>query len=92
MLGFVPTEETLRDIVSSYAAELGITPFVEADENVTVIKRSGDFEAIVAIEHEYKDASLTAPFDCVDMISDQPYSAGDIINVGKYGVKVLKKL
>ena len=91
MLGFVPTEETLRDIVSLYAAELGITPFVEASENVTVVKREGDFEAIVAIEHEYKDASLTAPFDCTDMISDETYSAGDVINVGKYGVKVLKK-
>ena len=52
----------------------------------------GDFEAIVAIEHEFKDAALTAPFDCVDMISDESYSKGDVINVGKYGVKVLKKL
>lgn len=91
MLGFVPTAETLKEIATRYCAEAGITPFVTADENVTVVKREGDFEAIVAIEHEFKDAALTAPFDCVDMISDESYSKGDVINVGKYGVKVLKK-
>lgn len=92
MLGFVPTEETLVDVVSHYCEEAGITPFVTADKNVCVVKRSGDFEAIVAIEHEFKDATLEAPFDCVDMISDAKYSKGDVINVGKYGVKVLKKV
>ena len=91
MLGFVPTEETLVDIVSRYCEEAGIAPFVTADKNVCVVKREGDFEAIVAIEHEYKDATLKVPFDCVDMISDEKYSAGDVINLGKYGVKVLKK-
>ena len=91
MLGFVPTEETLVDIVSRYCEEAGIAPFVTADKNVCVVKREGDFEAIVAIEHEFKDATLKAPFDCVDMISDEKYSAGEVINLGKYGVKVLKK-
>ena len=92
MLGFVPTEETLRDIATAYCAEAGITPFITADESVTVVKREGDFEAIVAIEHAFKEASLTAPFDCVDMINETAYKKGDVINVGKYGVKVLKKL
>ena len=91
MLGFVPTEETIVKIISRYCAEAGIAPFVEADKNVCVIKRCGDFEAIVAIEHEFKDATLTAPFDCIDMVSDEKHSKGDVINVGKYGVKVLKK-
>ena len=82
MLGFVPTEKALCDIVSHYAAELGITPFVDASESITVIKCEGDFEVIVAIEHEYKDASLTAPFDCVDMITEEKHHAGEKIDLG----------
>ena len=55
------------------------------------MKREGDFEAIVAVEHEFCDATLVAPFNCVDMIDDHRYNKGDVINIEKYGVRVLKK-
>ena len=58
---------------------------------MTVVKREGEFEAIVAIEHEFCDATLVAPFNCVDMIDNHRYNEGDVINIKKYGVRVLKK-
>lgn len=90
-IGFVPKPETAAAIIKDACAEAGITPFIEATPNLTVVKREGCAEAVIAIDHEYVEGSLVSPFDCVDMLTDTHYAAGDTVPVGKYGVRVLRK-
>ncbi|MBQ9805109.1 MAG: beta-galactosidase [Clostridia bacterium] len=91
VLGFIPTPESLAKIVKDVCAEVGILPFVEASENMTVIERRGAFDAMIAVEREYEMGSMTAPYDCTDLIDGTAYRCGERIAVGKYGVKVLKR-
>ena len=91
VLGFIPTKETLLSVVGRVCREASIVPFVKADENITVVKRSGEFDAIIAVEHEYMEGEITLPFDATEVISDTEYKAGDVLKMKKYGVAVLKK-
>ena len=90
-LGFVPTPESLAKIVSEVCAEVGILPFVEADDNLTVIERSGAFDALMAIEREYAEGAMIAPYDCTDLLDGKTYQKGERIAFSRYGVKLLKK-
>lgn len=90
VIGFIPTFETLIDIMTRVCADAGITPFAEASNNVTLVKREGAFDAVIAIEHEFAEGEMIAPFDCVDMLSGDSYKKDERIAIGKYGVKVLK--
>ena len=72
-------------------ADAGISPFVNATDNVTVIKREGAFEAVIAIEHEFLDGSMTAPFDCEDMRTGESFKQNEILALGKYEVRILKR-
>ena len=36
VFGFIPTKETLADVVTSVCADAGIVPFLSATDNVTV--------------------------------------------------------
>ncbi len=92
VLGFVPTPKSLAKIVKDVCAEVGILPFVEASENVTVIPRAGEFDALIAVEHEYAEGALTVPYDCTDLLDGASYRKGDRVFVEKYDVKVLKKV
>ena len=91
VMGFAPTSETVERIVSGACLSAKITPFVKADENITVVKREGDFDAIIAVEHEFMEGELTVPFDAKDLLTDVCYNAGDTVKLKKYGVAVLKK-
>jgi hypothetical protein len=92
MLGFIPTPEALAKILTEVCATVGITPFIEADENLTVIERAGKFDALMAIEREYKDAKLKVPYDCTDLLDGKTYRKGETVFVERYGVKLLKKV
>ena len=92
MLGFIPTPEALAKILTEVCATVGITPFIEADENLTVIERAGKFDALMVIEREYKDAKLKVPYDCTDLLDGKTYRKGETVFVERYGVKLLKKV
>ena len=91
VIGCILDRPTQLALIRKVCAEVGITPFVEASTNLTTVKREGAFEALVAIENDFVEGSLIAPFDCIDMLTDTRYAAGDTVPVGKYGVRILRK-
>ena len=91
VLGFVPTKESLAKIVTGICADAGIVPFVSASDNVTVVKREGAFDALIAIEHEFLEGSMIAPFDCEDLRTGEAFKQNDTVPMEKYGVRILKK-
>ncbi len=81
-----------RLFVKKIAAECGITPITQADTNVRVsLLHTKGGTIFTAIEGEARSAKVAIPFDCVDLETEQTYTAGQVVDMEPYRCIFAKK-
>ncbi len=84
MLGSVPSHDALRRLA-------GIAPIAEASENIILTRRTGEAEALIAVETENKEGYLVLDDgEYFDIVGRRAVSGGRV-SVSPYQVLVLQK-
>jgi hypothetical protein len=80
------------EFMTAIAAECGILPLTDASRGIaTSILAGAEDETFCAVETACEQGSLTVPFDCRDLVSDECYKKGQTITLEPYGYIFAKK-
>ena len=92
LLGTQLTEPGWRTFIQKIAAECGIAPIAQATDTVFLNLLNGAYGTVLsAIETRGDTGTLTMPFDCVDLDTDEHFTAGQTVTLAPYRCIFAKK-